>query len=127
MLVIYFDKGYTITCYTSVSSENLISDLVFTAIWAVCWFVIGQWFILGWLNFHDIAWFQDSGGWTPIIWAAEHKHLDVIKVLLNRGADVNIADKVCIQLCKSGLKKPYSLRQKTLCFPIICSAFMGTF
>uniref|UniRef100_A0A674N186 Euchromatic histone-lysine N-methyltransferase 2 n=1 Tax=Takifugu rubripes TaxID=31033 RepID=A0A674N186_TAKRU len=42
---------------------------------------------------------QDSGGWTPIIWAAEHKHLDVIKVLLNRGADVNIADKelnVCL-------------------------------
>ncbi|XP_056876820.1 histone-lysine N-methyltransferase EHMT2 isoform X3 [Takifugu flavidus] len=42
---------------------------------------------------------EDSGGWTPIIWAAEHKHLDVIKVLLNRGADVNIADKelnVCL-------------------------------
>lgn len=43
--------------------------------------------------FH-ICCFQDSGGWTPIIWAAEHKHLEVIKVLLNRGADVNIADKV---------------------------------
>lgn len=41
-----------------------------------------------------ICWVQDSGGWTPIIWAAEHKHLEVIKVLLNRGADVNIADKV---------------------------------
>lgn len=44
----------------------------------------------------DMCWLQDSGGWTPIIWAAEHKHLDVIKVLLNRGADVNIADKVCV-------------------------------
>lgn len=42
---------------------------------------------------------QDSGGWTPIIWAAEHKHVDVIKVLLNRGADVTINDKelnVCL-------------------------------
>ena len=38
--------------------------------------------------------FQDSGGWTPIIWAAEHKHVDVIKALLNRGADVTISDKV---------------------------------
>uniref|UniRef100_A0A8D3CDB0 Histone-lysine N-methyltransferase EHMT2-like n=1 Tax=Scophthalmus maximus TaxID=52904 RepID=A0A8D3CDB0_SCOMX len=42
---------------------------------------------------------QDSGGWTPIIWAAEHKHVDVIKTLLNRGADVTISDKelnVCL-------------------------------
>uniref|UniRef100_A0A7N6B4E6 Euchromatic histone-lysine N-methyltransferase 2 n=1 Tax=Anabas testudineus TaxID=64144 RepID=A0A7N6B4E6_ANATE len=42
---------------------------------------------------------QDNGGWTPIIWAAEHKHVDVIKVLLNRGADVTINDKelnVCL-------------------------------
>ncbi|XP_065804383.1 histone-lysine N-methyltransferase EHMT2 isoform X1 [Labrus bergylta] len=36
---------------------------------------------------------QDSGGWTPIIWAAEHKHVDVIRSLLNRGADVTINDK----------------------------------
>ncbi|XP_072304273.1 histone-lysine N-methyltransferase EHMT2 isoform X2 [Eucyclogobius newberryi] len=42
---------------------------------------------------------QDNGGWTPIIWAAEHKHVKVIKVLLNRGADVTINDKelnVCL-------------------------------
>ncbi|XP_054619390.1 histone-lysine N-methyltransferase EHMT2-like isoform X1 [Dunckerocampus dactyliophorus] len=42
---------------------------------------------------------QDNGGWTPIIWAAEHKHVEVIKVLLNRGADVAINDKelnVCL-------------------------------
>lgn len=47
--------------------------------------------------------FQDSGGWTPIIWAAEHKHVDVIKALLNRGADVTINDKVDFyhELCKS--------------------------
>ncbi|XP_010898486.2 histone-lysine N-methyltransferase EHMT2 isoform X3 [Esox lucius] len=42
---------------------------------------------------------QDSGGWTPIIWAAEHKHIQVIRALLNRGADVTLKDKemnVCL-------------------------------
>ncbi|XP_029023352.1 histone-lysine N-methyltransferase EHMT2 isoform X2 [Betta splendens] len=42
---------------------------------------------------------QDNGGWTPIIWAAEHKHVEVIKALLNRGADVTVKDKelnVCL-------------------------------
>uniref|UniRef100_A0A8C1Y650 Euchromatic histone-lysine N-methyltransferase 2 n=1 Tax=Cyprinus carpio TaxID=7962 RepID=A0A8C1Y650_CYPCA len=42
---------------------------------------------------------QDSGGWTPIIWAAEHRHIDVIRALLNRGADVTLRDKemnVCL-------------------------------
>ncbi|KAK2830574.1 hypothetical protein Q5P01_018505 [Channa striata] len=42
---------------------------------------------------------QDNGGWTPIIWAAEHKHVEVIQALLNRGADVTINDKelnVCL-------------------------------
>ncbi|XP_041933228.1 histone-lysine N-methyltransferase EHMT2 isoform X1 [Alosa sapidissima] len=42
---------------------------------------------------------QDSGGWTPIIWAAEHRHLDVIRALLDRGADVMLKDKemnVCL-------------------------------
>lgn len=37
---------------------------------------------------------QDSGGWTPIIWAAEHKHIDVIRMLLTRGADVTLTDNV---------------------------------
>ncbi|KYO48936.1 histone-lysine N-methyltransferase EHMT1 [Alligator mississippiensis] len=35
---------------------------------------------------------QDNGGWTPIIWAAEHKHIDVIRMLLTRGADVTLTD-----------------------------------
>ncbi|KAG5843052.1 hypothetical protein ANANG_G00184400 [Anguilla anguilla] len=42
---------------------------------------------------------QDSGGWTPIIWAAEHRHITVIRALLNRGADVTLKDKemnVCL-------------------------------
>uniref|UniRef100_A0AAY4E7M9 Euchromatic histone-lysine N-methyltransferase 2 n=1 Tax=Denticeps clupeoides TaxID=299321 RepID=A0AAY4E7M9_9TELE len=42
---------------------------------------------------------QDSGGWTPIIWAAEHRHIDVIRALLDRGSDVTLKDKemnVCL-------------------------------
>ncbi|KAG8448600.1 hypothetical protein GDO86_015623 [Hymenochirus boettgeri] len=35
---------------------------------------------------------QDNGGWTPIIWAAEHKHIEVIHMLLTRGADVTLRD-----------------------------------
>uniref|UniRef100_A0A8C8SUI2 [histone H3]-lysine(9) N-methyltransferase n=1 Tax=Pelusios castaneus TaxID=367368 RepID=A0A8C8SUI2_9SAUR len=35
---------------------------------------------------------QDNGGWTPIIWAAEHKHIEVIRLLLTRGADVTLTD-----------------------------------
>ncbi|XP_037537196.1 histone-lysine N-methyltransferase EHMT1, partial [Nematolebias whitei] len=36
---------------------------------------------------------QDDGGWTPITWAIEHKHTEVVRLLLNKGADVNIKDK----------------------------------
>ncbi|XP_038063428.1 histone-lysine N-methyltransferase EHMT2-like isoform X2 [Patiria miniata] len=36
---------------------------------------------------------QDDGGWTPIIWAAEYKHIPVVKYLIERGADPNIRDK----------------------------------
>ncbi|KAM4640864.1 histone-lysine N-methyltransferase EHMT2 isoform 2-T2 [Discoglossus pictus] len=42
---------------------------------------------------------QDNGGWTPIIWAAEHKHIEVIGMLLTRGADVTLQDNeknVCL-------------------------------
>ncbi|XP_023217380.1 uncharacterized protein LOC111619796 [Centruroides sculpturatus] len=39
---------------------------------------------------------QDEGGWTPIVWASEHKHIDVIRLLLERGADPNIRDNVTI-------------------------------
>ncbi|XP_068106377.1 histone-lysine N-methyltransferase EHMT2 isoform X2 [Hyperolius riggenbachi] len=35
---------------------------------------------------------QDNGGWTPIIWAAEHKHITVIRTLLTRGSDVTLQD-----------------------------------
>ncbi|XP_030053172.1 histone-lysine N-methyltransferase EHMT2 isoform X2 [Microcaecilia unicolor] len=42
---------------------------------------------------------KDNGGWTPVIWAAEHKHLQVIRMLLTRGADVTLQDNeenVCL-------------------------------
>ncbi|XP_042343678.1 histone-lysine N-methyltransferase EHMT1a [Plectropomus leopardus] len=42
---------------------------------------------------------QDDGGWTPITWAIEYKHKELVHLLLARGADVNIRDKeenVCL-------------------------------
>lgn len=35
---------------------------------------------------------QDDGGWTPLVWATEHKHLDIVKLLMANGADPNITD-----------------------------------
>ncbi|MEE6504984.1 hypothetical protein FKM82_005399 [Ascaphus truei] len=35
---------------------------------------------------------QDDGGWTPMIWATEYKHVDLVKLLHSNGADVNIRD-----------------------------------
>ncbi|XP_034027154.1 histone-lysine N-methyltransferase EHMT1-like [Thalassophryne amazonica] len=42
---------------------------------------------------------QDKGGWTPITWAIEYKHKELVRLLLARGADVNMRDKeenVCL-------------------------------
>ncbi|KAM4608028.1 histone-lysine N-methyltransferase EHMT1-like isoform 1-T1 [Polymixia lowei] len=42
---------------------------------------------------------QDDGGWTPVTWAIEYKHKELVHLLLARGADVNIRDKeenVCL-------------------------------
>ncbi|CAN9512740.1 unnamed protein product [Ophioblennius macclurei] len=42
---------------------------------------------------------QDDGGWTPITWATEYKHAELVLLLLGKGADVNIRDKeenVCL-------------------------------
>jgi euchromatic histone-lysine N-methyltransferase len=35
---------------------------------------------------------KDEGGWTPIIWASEHRYLDAVKFLLSAGADPNMRD-----------------------------------
>lgn len=37
---------------------------------------------------------QDDGGWTPITWAIEYKFRELVLLLLAKGADVNIRDKV---------------------------------
>ncbi|XP_069576175.1 histone-lysine N-methyltransferase EHMT1a isoform X1 [Brachyistius frenatus] len=42
---------------------------------------------------------QDDGGWTPVTWAIEYKHMELVRLLLDKGADVNIRDKeenVCL-------------------------------
>uniref|UniRef100_A0A665XB91 Euchromatic histone-lysine N-methyltransferase 1b n=1 Tax=Echeneis naucrates TaxID=173247 RepID=A0A665XB91_ECHNA len=36
---------------------------------------------------------QDDGGWTAMIWATEYKHVDQVKLLLCKGADISIRDK----------------------------------
>ncbi|RWS16657.1 histone-lysine N-methyltransferase EHMT2-like protein [Dinothrombium tinctorium] len=35
---------------------------------------------------------QDDGGWTPLVWATEHKHLGIVKLLISKGSDPNILD-----------------------------------
>ncbi|KAF3851717.1 hypothetical protein F7725_013489 [Dissostichus mawsoni] len=47
---------------------------------------------------------QDDGGWTPITWAIEHKHRELVHLLLARGADVNIRDKVIGKPCPTHVR-----------------------
>jgi len=47
---------------------------------------------------------QDDGGWTPITWAVEYKHTELVQLLLSRGADVNIRDKVSAQHANNTLR-----------------------
>jgi len=35
---------------------------------------------------------KDDGGWTPLVWACENKHEDIIEYLLNQGADPLLTD-----------------------------------
>jgi euchromatic histone-lysine N-methyltransferase len=39
---------------------------------------------------------QDDGGWTPIIWASEHKLISTVKFLLDQGAQATLKDKVSL-------------------------------
>jgi len=39
---------------------------------------------------------QDDGGWTPIIWASEHKLVSTVKFLLDQGAQATLKDKVSL-------------------------------
>ena len=35
---------------------------------------------------------QDEGGWTPLVWAIENGHSNVVKLLLSSGADIHLRD-----------------------------------
>jgi ankyrin repeat protein len=37
-------------------------------------------------------------GWTPLYWAAENGHIEVVRHLVSSGADVNKAIKVSVRL-----------------------------
>ncbi|XP_063828660.1 uncharacterized protein LOC135078036 [Ostrinia nubilalis] len=45
---------------------------------------------------------RDLGGWTPLVWAAENDHVDVVRLLLSRGADATTRDAEgngCVHWC----------------------------
>ncbi|XP_028169065.1 uncharacterized protein LOC114359033 [Ostrinia furnacalis] len=45
---------------------------------------------------------RDLGGWTPLVWAAENDHVDVVRLLLSRGADATTRDSEgngCVHWC----------------------------
>jgi ankyrin repeat protein len=46
---------------------------------------------------------QDNGGWTPIVWATEHRYLDTVQYLLSKGGDPNVRDRVSVFLSGSCL------------------------
>ncbi|XP_018021022.1 titin homolog [Hyalella azteca] len=35
---------------------------------------------------------QDEGGWTPLVWGSENRHIAVVKFLLERGANAQLCD-----------------------------------
>ncbi|CAG9783326.1 unnamed protein product [Diatraea saccharalis] len=35
---------------------------------------------------------RDHGGWTPLVWAAEHKHVRTVRLLLSKGANALAKD-----------------------------------
>ena len=43
---------------------------------------------------YTLIWFQDDGGWTAIMWAAEDKMVETAKLLLQRGGNVHLRDLV---------------------------------
>ena len=45
-------------------------------------------------------------GWTPLHWASYYGHLDVVKFLVEQGADKEAANEVCAALRAHGTR-PY--------------------
>lgn len=43
-------------------------------------------------NRHEYINEGDDGGWTALVWACEHNHLDIVKYLLRKGADPSLRD-----------------------------------
>lgn len=35
---------------------------------------------------------KDDGGWTALVWAAEHRRVDIVRYLLSEGADLRARD-----------------------------------
>lgn len=35
---------------------------------------------------------RDDGGWTPLVWACEHGHIDVVSYLISNGANPHLRD-----------------------------------
>ena len=54
---------------------------------------IAELYFMTWLFGVMLCW-QDDGGWTPIIWASEHRIVPAVKFLIKHGADPNMKDKV---------------------------------
>lgn len=55
-----------------------------------------------------VSYAQDDGGWTPMIWATEYKHVDLVKLLLSKGSDINIRDNVSFSWWFRNLEDPAS-------------------
>lgn len=67
-----------------------------------------------------------------MIWATEYKHVDQVKLLLSKGADINIRDKVCVLCFECGnlnlIQQNYSLICHFTvivfcCFCLLCHDF----
>ena len=46
---------------------------------------------------------QDMDGWTALMWACEYKFVDVVKSLLEKGADPHLRDRVSLVYQIKGL------------------------
>lgn len=59
-----------------------------------------------------------------MIWATENKHLNQVKLLLNKGADINIRDKVSnhVQL-KVLMTSPSQIVSMTLCLTYVYDCY----
>lgn len=62
-------------------------------------FLLNELLVMQFVHLRFCFCFQDDGGWTPITWAIEFKHKDQVHLLLSKGADVHVRDKVSASHC----------------------------